>query len=349
MFVHNKNVPTGPGMTSSYTMQDPIKEKPGPDRGAHTGELGVIADILSEYAEKPDFIRYGEDIQKSKLNLQQILPLQALWTKLYGLHPSLSFKQSDMETVFLKVADIKGPTWVRKLNKEEVRDFKKRMSKRFRAMARHVAQGILKKTAWALELVGEEVGKTDPQQDEEKQDEEEGAEEETKEQDNETEEEKYDEEDEEEEAKKRETKSDEIAKEIATAKGGMKRPAAATSVDTQVAKRPASAPSFFYGFDQQLQKAWREPSTGGKRCFACVSIPEKADPKSFPVACFDGDEEIEIKQITVGELQDRNNVQLAARGCLWEGTSQDGTALKVIRFVWQTSFSRCRYDLLRRL
>ena len=125
--------------------------------GSHVGELQDIADIVSPFAEYPDFLKYGEKPKGCPVVVELIIPFKDMLVKLYKLHPTLSFRQSDIAQVFGLVAEAKGSSWVRKLTKDELPSYETRIALRFRAMARHVSQALLKRTTWAVAMFdGEE-------------------------------------------------------------------------------------------------------------------------------------------------------------------------------------------------
>ena len=137
-----------------------------------------------------------------------------------------------------------------------------------------------------------------------------------------------------------ETEGDEaVASEAAVAAAPAKRPA----------KRPAAAPmgnedqEYFYGFDHVAGKAFRQPATGGRRELTDLICKDDEADDAYPHALFSEDgPEIEIKNITVGELRERRRVVLQTRGSLWEGETPDGKRLRVARPSSQIPFELSR-------
>jgi len=95
---------------------------------------------------------------------------------------------------------------------------------------------------------------------------------------------------------------------------------------------------YTYGLDHASGKAFREPVGGGRRVLTDLVVKDGFDKDSdFPFAVFEEDGEmIEIQDLTVGEMADRTNVALSARGSIWEGSHPDGRRLRLARLFGKT-------------
>lgn len=119
------------------------------------GNHNEICDVISRHATVPDFLKYGEDMQATPVSPKLITPFKEMWKELRQIHKRMTWSQSDMVKVFEEVADKNGSTWPRELTGSEKKDFSVRMSKRFRVMARHINQSMVKKRGWVLEMLGD--------------------------------------------------------------------------------------------------------------------------------------------------------------------------------------------------
>jgi hypothetical protein len=257
----------------------------------YIGDLEQLTEIIARFCTKPSFLVYPETEKGVQRSL--IEPHGKFFRELYGINRSLTFSQSDVKGVLVKVAAKNGNScWPRELTTTEISDFSQRVAKRLRIMCRHLSQSHRKKVAWALLLLGD----GEPAEGEFQQPalELEGP---------------------------AHVEAGDNSARAKSQSGGMKRPSAAPD-------EPDSG--YFYGFDFEMFRAWREPASGGKRVFAEVTVPDHAEKTDFPVAQFDG-VDTEIKAITCGEIRDKKVVVLKGRGSYWEGTTADGKRLRVAR------------------
>jgi hypothetical protein len=258
----------------------------------YIGDLDQLTEIIARFSTKPSFLVYSESEKGVQRHL--IEPHTNFFRELYGINRSLTFSQSSIKGVLAKVAATNGNScWPRELTKEEVSDFSERVARRLRLMCRHLSQSHRKKVAWALKLLGDEgpaEGELQPAF--------------------------------EMEGPALIEVGDDSARSKSNSGGAMKRPSAATD------ETPDSG--YFYGFDFEMFKAWREPASGGKRDYAEVTVPDEAEKTDFPVAQFDG-VDTEIRAITCGEIRDKRVVVLKGRGSYWEGATADGKRLRVAR------------------
>jgi len=127
-------------------------------RSSVPADLEALASCIAEYAKSPDFVNYGEGMDKTKVDPAKILQYSALWRSIRKLHPSLLFSQSTMESILCLVAEKCAASWARPLTASEQPEFRTRMARRMRTMARHINQTKVKhpQTQWYVELVGPE-------------------------------------------------------------------------------------------------------------------------------------------------------------------------------------------------
>jgi hypothetical protein len=220
-----------------------------------------------------------------------------------------------MEQILLQVAEKCGPeTWHRPLSKAETSNYCKRMALRLRTMARHITQAKVKQTEWARRLLDlGDNGEGCPDDDEP-----EGDEEEKEKDDNENQEE-----------------GDESEQDVGDDEGS--DDGAMPVGLTGAADAPQAA--YFYGYDPNLKKAWRESSTGGRKQYSELEVLEGSTDMDFPVAKFSG-ENVVIKQISVGELKAQATKGLTVRGAYWEGTTADDDRVWVSRLCFNMLLSR---------
>ena len=109
---------------------------------------------MCKYATVPDFLRYGEDMTKTAVNQKAIAVHGDLWREIKCIHNRMTFSQQQMISVFREVAACNGKSrWPRALTSTEADDVAQRMAKRFRVMARHLMQGLVKNRSWATFLM----------------------------------------------------------------------------------------------------------------------------------------------------------------------------------------------------
>lgn len=114
----------------------------------------------------------------------------------------------------------------------------------------------------------------------------------------------------------------------------MKKPAAAEQAQRPAESQasPAAAKKYTYGYDEELEKAWKEAASGkSRREFAAVQYDEGADDAAHPTATFRGGDTHEVQEITVGELKLKAHDKLRTRGMLWHGKTKCGKTVWVAR------------------
>jgi hypothetical protein len=114
----------------------------------------LVVDIVAKHATVPDFIKYGEDMNKTQVSKKLIAGHKGMWQEIKKVHNRMTFNQSEMIDVFKQVANRNGKSgvWPRELTDTEIASMAEAMAKRFRVMVRHICQGLVKKRTWALDL-----------------------------------------------------------------------------------------------------------------------------------------------------------------------------------------------------
>ncbi len=169
------------------------------------GNVTELADIIRPFAIVPDWLKYGEKLTNSTLEIGKIVAHKAMWQKLKAFHPRLTFAQGDMEKALRLVGASPPAGWQRALSDDELTSFANGMALRLRTQARHITQAAVKNPntgwlakLWATEAPADKLEKKEAtaastvleQQEEEKSDaDEEEAEEAAEEEDEEEEEE----------------------------------------------------------------------------------------------------------------------------------------------------------------
>jgi hypothetical protein len=119
-----------------------------------------IADVMAAYAKTPDFLKYGKDWQKSPVQRDAIKKHIRMFTEMREIHPSLHWSQAAMKQIFqvVQTKQEAANKWSRQLTPKEGVEYRERMSKRRRTLARHIKQGEAKKSTWLLDLIGAKDG-----------------------------------------------------------------------------------------------------------------------------------------------------------------------------------------------
>lgn len=282
--------------------------------------------MIAKHASTPDFIIYTEDLG-GKLNKQHIRKSIVLFRELKALHTSLSWPQKLMQQILVRVAEIQqdGGSWKRALSATECKEYSRVMACRIRAMARHIRQAEMKKSKWLETAFANNEHQVNDESDGVAGEGENGCESEAKEDD---EEEDAEDEAEDEEGYKPETKK------LDEKDDPKKKPAGVLNKPAGVLKKPAAAVAHTYGFDEELEQAWKEAATGkSRREFAPLTWAEDADDGSHPLATFRGNDIHKVTQVTVGEMKAKLTLKLNARGTLWAGKTKCGKAMWLSRIV----------------
>ncbi len=74
-------------------------------RRRFSGTAEELASALEEHVTAPTWLKYPEDMKKSKIDVNQIKKKKALLCQLQGLQPNLSFTQKSMCDAFDIVID----------------------------------------------------------------------------------------------------------------------------------------------------------------------------------------------------------------------------------------------------
>ena len=123
-------------------------------RARFAGKPVALEAILFAAMEIPDFLKYTEDLN-GKRQPNKIKKHEAMWRSLHSIHPGLTFTQKFMTDAFKLAAGRAGrDKWNRALAGSELDSWATWISKKFRAMARHIAQGLSADTAWVKTLLG---------------------------------------------------------------------------------------------------------------------------------------------------------------------------------------------------
>jgi hypothetical protein len=271
-------------------------------------DVAAIAAAIGPFAIAPDWLKYPEDMAARSIP-SKILPHRLMWQAISKVHDSLAFNPKMAENIMMCVARDHSTDWNRELSAEELKDFRQRMGKRLRKMARDIRQAQVKKTGWGLKLMNTgglddgtvaDDGTAADDEGELLQHGEDGDED-------------FDEE------------KEHTVPTVVT-RPTLKRPAAAEPLAS------TTKTEYFYGFDWELSSAWREPAEGGRRCYAAARISDDGLPDGHPVALFDYDEgDVSINALTNAELKDKLSTALYRKGNLWDCDLPSGGRLRVAR------------------
>ena len=279
-------------------------------RERFSGDTSGIVKALSAVALKPNFLKYVEDL-KAPVNRAAISKLASVWQVAHSVWKPLVFSQKWAEDVMGELEARQHITWGDKMPPAVLKSWRTNMAKQFRAMARHLGQGLAQKKKWAHDVIGrDEAGdKTDEGEDAE------AAEEEAEEEEPEG--------DEEEEP------------EVEAAEPAVAPSVASGSAAGPSIKRPAAAKSeiAFVGYDREYEKAWRmRVGTNEKEWAESLIIPEGATDSDHPLAKF-GNDLVPVKGLTVKHVKAiEANKSKATTAVVWEGKMKlDETRLTIKR------------------
>lgn len=123
----------------------------GRARSRFAGDVAALTGRLARHAKVPDFIRYSEDL-KSRADKSKILEANEFWKDIYAENPNLFFSQRSAEQLFEILEEHATAFWPRPLTAQESGEWRQSMSRRIRAMARHINNARAKKASWVGQL-----------------------------------------------------------------------------------------------------------------------------------------------------------------------------------------------------
>jgi len=317
----------------------------GRTRSCWSGQPNELADVIAPCASVPIFLVYGETMD-TPLQINRITPHRHMWRQLKTIVPNLSFTQSALESVMDEVYKRAKDGWPKYLTDAELGDWRSRMAKRIRAMGRAISQAEVKNknagwllTLWkgplpnegsvagsaavAKKVEKEAVKKCEDEEEEECEDEEEECEDE--------EEEACEDEEASDEAEEEQPEPEaEKVKKRPAASMLMKRPAGSTSV----LKEPAVAadPVYEFGFDVELESAWRRLLRKSKELTTNFKHDEKADDIDLCTVVFADGMEATIPGFDVQRMKEFRAVHVLDRGAEWQGVHEKtGDKLLIVK------------------
>ena len=115
-------------------------------------DVSAIHDVIWPSVTRVGFLKYGEHMDKSELEVPLVTPHAALLERIRRVQPNLSISQTDMMAALDRINDEKAhdPNW--NLKPAQVPEWKDSMAKRLRTLCRHYAQALAKGTGWAEKM-----------------------------------------------------------------------------------------------------------------------------------------------------------------------------------------------------
>ena len=250
------------------------------------GSTDDVAKIIAEFAKVPEVLRYSEALD-APVNKDRIKEVGPMWRAIHEkTMMNLAFSQTQAEGIFVKVRELAEAKWQRRMTPSEAKDWAVAQARQFRAMARHISCAKVKKYTWVMELLdlGEHADGEGAETAEAEDCEEEEAEEE-----------------EEKVAKQPKAKAKQKASKVEKPKLEEEPNLAPDRKSGKVEE----SKQYTYGYDTELQNAWRLSSKpGSKNEWAVSLLPEiGATDASHPVATFKDGHEEGIKTVTMQELK----------------------------------------------
>jgi hypothetical protein len=136
--------------------------------------------VLFEYLSRPNKIAYGEKIDDSKVDKNELRKHFPLFVQLKTLQENMAFAPLVMKNSLCSVAEKNKAKW--KLDSSDITSFTTKVGARIRTMCRHLSQACsrAKPPAWASEFMelcgaedeGEESAEDEGEESEEEEDEE---------------------------------------------------------------------------------------------------------------------------------------------------------------------------------
>ena len=263
--------------------QEPFKiaemsAKKGKNRSSSfLGNIDDVVSVVARFATSPSWLGYGQ-----KTDHKTAEKLKPMILELRQLQENLSFSQKMMLAVMAKVF-AKNKL---KVVGSDASSWPVVTATRFRTLLRHVVQSFLKKTVWALDLLGKDANLTVAAGTAGKA----GGEIVLK------------------SAKKLKRKKAMKAKKAAREDlGGVAAPAAPAAATAATTAAPTStapaqnAEDFFYGFeDGENSRAWRVPASGGAKVYTknFFKAPDSSQDTDPVMARFEDGVEHKISELT---------------------------------------------------
>ena len=122
-------------------------------------KTGRLATALAPHAPTPDWLKYGENMGKSKVDFRTLVAMRQVWRDLCRIHPGLVLNQKQAVDLMHHVARINKQSWARSLTAEEEVDYAQRMAKRLRTALKHLRSTFVKHpgTAWLKKIFDDDV------------------------------------------------------------------------------------------------------------------------------------------------------------------------------------------------
>jgi hypothetical protein len=259
-------------------------------RSRFSGDASALAACIEPFATVPDFLLYDDKLD-CPFAVEKIEAVAPLWQKVFELHPQLTFTQKQLTEALGIVHNAKHGSWKRQLNKDELKEWKEIMGKRFRAQARALSQGIFKSNLWATKIVygGSSTGKRAFAPDD---------------------------------GEFPEEQDDDEAPLVPTAMKAMKAMKAMSAMKAMKKKAKLGDNDFTMGWDGEHQSAWRLKGESTMKEWAVKVISDRGS-NDHPVAVFADGTEAEIETLTCAELALEKLVHGRCKGKLWSSESGD--------------------------
>jgi hypothetical protein len=124
-------------------------------RSRYKGPLEPIIAAISKVATKPNFLQYTETLT-GPVERVKIEKVAEMWGPIHAVWPQLTFNQKDVEDCMNKVGHKRSSDWhvdPENTTEEMIATWAVACAKMFRAMARHLRQGIDARKGWAMTVV----------------------------------------------------------------------------------------------------------------------------------------------------------------------------------------------------
>ena len=128
-----------------------------PPKARFSGDGAPIQRIIAKAAVIPNFLDYGEDLEKSQVQRTRVIKHAAMWRELAKEAPALIFSQKQMVKIFAGVAAENEQKWGKRMTKETLSSWTSSLARQFRCMAAHISRAKQHKRAWYNQLGDSEL------------------------------------------------------------------------------------------------------------------------------------------------------------------------------------------------
>ena len=123
-----------------------------PPRARFDGDTAVIVEALCGIAQKPNFLKYAEDLA-APVNRNKVEEAGSMWKVVFKVWPALAVSQTFVEGLMKEVEQRKCAEWGEKMPEDQMKSWATAVAKQFRSQGRGLSRALHRRKAWAEAIV----------------------------------------------------------------------------------------------------------------------------------------------------------------------------------------------------